>query len=86
VTITLAGITVDRVSSAAAAAAAADADADADVLYLHVGDPEGAVDFDESPEGHHVRFDVDGSLVGSRCCTRARSSIARGGCAWVPER
>ncbi len=42
----------------------ADADADADVLYLHVGDPATAVDFDESPEGHALRFDAAGTLVG----------------------
>jgi YD repeat-containing protein len=35
-----------------------------DVLYLHVGDPAGAVDFDESPEGHHLRYDPEGRLVG----------------------
>lgn len=39
-------------------------DAEADVLYLHVGDPSTAVDFDESPEGHAVRFDADGNFVG----------------------
>jgi uncharacterized protein YuzE len=39
-------------------------DADADVLYLHVGEPTQAVDFDESPEGHALRFDSDGQLVG----------------------
>lgn len=39
-------------------------DADADVLYLHVGDPSRAVDYDETPEGHAVRFDDDGALVG----------------------
>ncbi len=39
-------------------------DRDVDVLYLHVGDPKTAVDFDESPEGHHVRFDDEGKLVG----------------------
>jgi uncharacterized protein YuzE len=39
-------------------------DANADVLYLHVGDPSTAVDFDESPEGHALRFDADGVLVG----------------------
>ena len=39
-------------------------DADVDVLYLHMGDPSTAVDFDESPEGHALRFDVDGNLVG----------------------
>ena len=39
-------------------------DADADVLYLHVGDPSQAVDFDESPEGHALRYDGDAKLVG----------------------
>jgi uncharacterized protein YuzE len=39
-------------------------DAEADVLYLHVGDPETAVDFDETPEGHAVRLDADGRVVG----------------------
>ena len=35
-----------------------------DVLYLHRADPSDAVDFDESPEGHHRRFDGDGRLIG----------------------
>ncbi|MGH9012520.1 MAG: DUF2283 domain-containing protein [Acidimicrobiia bacterium] len=39
-------------------------DADADVLYLHAGDPGEAVDFDESPEGHALRYDRNGKLVG----------------------
>lgn len=39
-------------------------DADGDVLYLHVGDPSRAVDFDETPEGHAVRFDREGNVVG----------------------
>jgi uncharacterized protein YuzE len=39
-------------------------DRDADVLYLHVGDPGSAVDFDGTPEGHHTRYGPDGSLVG----------------------
>jgi uncharacterized protein YuzE len=39
-------------------------DAEADVLYLHVGDPSTAADFDESPEGHALRFDGDQNLVG----------------------
>jgi uncharacterized protein YuzE len=39
-------------------------DRDADVLYLHVGDPASAADFDESPEGHALRFDRDGRLFG----------------------
>ena len=39
-------------------------DADSDVLYLHVGDPSRAVDFDDTPEGHAVRFDRERQLVG----------------------
>jgi uncharacterized protein YuzE len=39
-------------------------DADGDVLYLHVGEPSTAVEFDESPEGHALRFDGEGRLVG----------------------
>jgi uncharacterized protein YuzE len=39
-------------------------DRDADVLYLHVGDPASAVDFEATPEGHHTRYGPDGSLVG----------------------
>jgi uncharacterized protein YuzE len=39
-------------------------DEEVDVLYLHKGDPSTAVDFDESPEGHALRFDAAGSLVG----------------------
>ncbi len=52
--ITIAGTTFDRVRY----------DAGADVLYLHKADPAEAVDFDESPEGHHLRFGPDGDLVG----------------------
>jgi uncharacterized protein YuzE len=39
-------------------------DADVDVPYLHMGDPSSAVDFDESPERHALRFDAEGNLVG----------------------
>jgi len=53
-TVTIGDITFDRVEY----------DAEGDVLYLHVGDPSRAVDFDETPEGHAVRFDRDGNLVG----------------------
>jgi uncharacterized protein YuzE len=49
---TIADITFDRVEY----------DSDADVLYLHVGDPSTAVDFDKTPEGHAVRFDATGNL------------------------
>ena len=53
-TITIGHTTFDRV----------DYDEDADVLYLHVGDPAGATNFEESPEGHALRFDAEGLLVG----------------------
>jgi len=39
-------------------------DAEADVLYLHIGDPSTAVEFDATPEGHALRFDGGGRLVG----------------------
>jgi YD repeat-containing protein len=52
--VTIGGITFDRVRY----------DRGADVLYLHVGDPRTAVDFDASPEGHALRYDAAGRLVG----------------------
>ena len=39
-------------------------DRDADVLYLAVGEPKAAIDFDESPEGHYLRYDESGALLG----------------------
>jgi uncharacterized protein YuzE len=39
-------------------------DRDADVLYLSVGDPTRAVDFDETAEGHALRYDEHGDLIG----------------------
>ena len=50
--ITIADTTFDRVSY----------DREGDALYLHVGDPHAAVDFDESPEGHHLRYDAAAPL------------------------
>ena len=52
--VTIAGIEFDRV----------DYDRDADVLYLHVGEPSSAVDWDESDEGHALRYGPDGAIVG----------------------
>jgi uncharacterized protein YuzE len=52
--VTIGGITFDRV----------DYDREGDVLYLDVGDPGAVADFDESPEGHGLRFDAAGRLVG----------------------
>jgi uncharacterized protein YuzE len=39
-------------------------DAGADVLYLHRADPRDAVEFDASPEGHALRFNAAGELIG----------------------
>jgi uncharacterized protein YuzE len=39
-------------------------DARGDVLYLHRGDPSCAVEFDSSIEGHAMRYDDTGELVG----------------------
>jgi uncharacterized protein YuzE len=39
-------------------------DAGGDVLYLHTVAPDGAVDFDATPEGHALRFGPDGEIVG----------------------
>lgn len=39
-------------------------DAEADVLYLSIGDPARAVEFDETPDGHALRFDESGELAG----------------------
>lgn len=52
--ITVGSVTFDHVSY----------DREADVLYLSVGDPARAVDFDESAEGHALRYDAEGRLVG----------------------
>jgi uncharacterized protein YuzE len=53
-TLRIANIDFDRVNY----------DADADVLYLAADDPDRAVDFDETPEGHALRFDPSGRLIG----------------------
>jgi uncharacterized protein YuzE len=39
-------------------------DAAVDVLYLHKTAPDGAIDWDDTPEGHGVRFGPDGQVVG----------------------
>ncbi len=75
--ITFAGTTFDRVSY----------DRDVDVLYLHVGDPGSAAEFDESPEGHHLRFGAHGQLVGITLL-HPRSLLERDGMITItiPER
>ncbi|MGH2355535.1 MAG: DUF2283 domain-containing protein [Chloroflexota bacterium] len=66
--VTIGGTTFDRVSY----------DGEADVLYLHVGDPRTAVDFDESPEGHALRYNAAGHLVGLTI-VNARKLLERDG-------
>ena len=39
-------------------------DRDADVLYLSVGDARPAATTYGTPEGHAVRFDADGTIIG----------------------
>jgi uncharacterized protein YuzE len=63
---TVAGITFDNVSY----------DPEGDVLYLHIGDPKTAVAFEESPEGHALRLDAAGNVVGITL-VRPRHLIAR---------
>ena len=54
-TVTVAGIEFDHVVY----------DRAVDVLYLQVGlPPRAAADFDASREGHYVRYDEDGALMG----------------------
>jgi uncharacterized protein YuzE len=53
-TVTIGSLTFDHASY----------DARGDVLYLHVGDPQEAAGSDETPEGHVLRFDVDGEVIG----------------------
>jgi YD repeat-containing protein len=66
--ITVGSVTFDRVSY----------DRDADVLYLSIGGPTEAVEFDESAEGHALRYDSDGRLVGITV-VNARSLLEREG-------
>lgn len=65
--LTIGGITFDHVVY----------DQEADVLYLHVGDPSTAVCFGESPEGHALRLDRHGRLVGVTII-RPRAKLERG--------
>jgi uncharacterized protein YuzE len=53
-TVSIGDITFDRIRY----------DREGDVLYLHRADPASAVEFDASPEGHHLRFDANGRLIG----------------------
>lgn len=57
-----------------------------DVLYLHIGERRAAADSEQTPEGHVLRFDSEGRVIGDHQCkmaTRARwrdrSDAARAG-------
>ncbi len=39
-------------------------DEQGDVLYLHVGERQAAADGEATPEGHALRFDADGNVIG----------------------
>jgi uncharacterized protein YuzE len=67
-TVTIAGIEFDNVLY----------DREVDVLYLHVGDPAAAVDWDDSAEGDGIRYARDGSLIGITVLN-ARSRMERDG-------
>lgn len=67
--VTVAGVEFDHVAY----------DRDADVVYLQVGSPpQTAADFDESPEGHYLRYDERGALMGITIVNAPGSSSARG--------
>jgi uncharacterized protein YuzE len=53
-TVTIGSLTFDHASY----------DARGDVLYLHAGDPQEAAGSEETPEGHVLRFNADGGVIG----------------------
>lgn len=54
VTVTIGHLTFDRASY----------DEQGDLLYLHVGERQAAADSEETPEGHVLRFDEAGRIIG----------------------
>ncbi len=66
--VTIAGITFDN----------NEYDAIGDVLYLNVGDPDDATDFDDTPEGHNVGWNQAGEIV-SIALLHPRSLLAKHG-------
>jgi uncharacterized protein YuzE len=66
--ITIDGLTFDH----------ANYDADGDVLYLSRGEPPAASDAELTPEGHGVRFDSAGQVIGVTI-TNARWLLERDG-------
>jgi uncharacterized protein YuzE len=39
-------------------------DEQGDVLYLHMGQRDAAAESEQTPEGHVLRFDTDGKIIG----------------------
>jgi uncharacterized protein YuzE len=39
-------------------------DAESDVLYLSIGEPRPAADSEETAQGHAIRYDANGEVVG----------------------
>jgi uncharacterized protein YuzE len=39
-------------------------DAESDVLYLSIGEPRPAADAEETAQGHAIRYDENGEIVG----------------------
>lgn len=66
--ITIAGITFDN----------NEYDSTGDVLYLNVGSPDDAIEFDDTPEGHNVGWNAAGQLV-SIALLHPRSILAKHG-------
>jgi uncharacterized protein YuzE len=53
-------------------------DESGDVLYLHIGEPQAAAESEETPEGHVLRFDANGQIIGLTIIN-ARWLLAREG-------
>lgn len=53
-------------------------DAEGDVLYLHIGERQAAADSEGTPEGHVVRFDAEGRIIGITIIN-ARTLLKRNG-------
>jgi uncharacterized protein YuzE len=53
-TVTIGSLTFDHASY----------DSRGDVLYLHVGDRQPAATSDETPEGHVLRYNTQGEVIG----------------------
>lgn len=51
-------------------------DEQGDVLYLHIGEREAAADSEQAPEGHVLRFDDAGKIIGLTIINAT----------WLPER